>query len=166
MWLPSDIILFNQVCPLTAIEPSYNIERRVIECYRSVKVPSRIQRSNLSPYIAANIIDFTLIHWFTGQRTSNCVNLWTVTIHENRGQCVCSSLENHIATLDEALVNEFVAVFCCFAGLAAACKENATLFVFNRHEVSWNFDVNYVRAIGMWLEVVHEQVMSIVNEEM
>ena len=78
---------------------------------------------------------------------------------------MCSSFEYHISPLDQTLVNKLIAVLCSFARLTTASQENPAFFILNRHEVSWYFDVHYVRTIAMRLEVIHEQVVSVVNEE-
>ena len=156
MGLASDIVFFNQICTLATIESCHNIQRRIVESYGSMEISSRVKWSNLSPDVAAHIINLTLIHWFTGQWAADRVYLRTVSIHEDRGKCVRSSLKYHISSLDQTFVNELIAVLCRFARLATTGQENAAFFILNRHKVGRNFDVHDVWAITMRLEVVHE----------
>lgn len=74
--------------------------------------------------------------------------------------------EQHVSALDQALFDELVARLGCFARLTTACQENATLLVLDRHEVGWDLDVDDVGPIAMRAEVVHVQVVSVVDEEM
>ena len=165
MGLASDIVFFDQICALATIESRHNIQRRIVESYGSMEISSRVKWGYLSPNVAAHIINLTLIHWFTGQWATDRVYLRTVSIHEDRGKCVRSSLKYHISSLDQTFVNELIAVLCRFARLATTGQENTAFFILNRHKVGRNFDVHDVWAITMRLEVVHEQVVSVVNEE-
>jgi len=77
-----------------------------------------------------------------------------------------SSFEQHIPSLHEPLLHEFVAALCCLSRLASSREEDAAFFVLHRHEVSRNLDVDDVGSVGVTSEVVHEEVVRVVNEEM
>ena len=74
-------------------------------------------------------------------------------------------LEDHISPLFEPLVNELIAGLGCLSGFAASSQENAALLVLNGHEVGGDLDVYDVAAVRVGAEVVHEQVVGVVDEE-
>ena len=76
------------------------------------------------------------------------------------------SLKYHVASLLKSLIDELVARFGRFPRLATASQENPPLFILNRHEVGRDLDVDNVGPVRVRAEVVHEQVVRIVDEEM
>ena len=76
-----------------------------------------------------------------------------------------SSLEKHIPSLDKSLLNEFIAVLSCFSWLPTSCQEDSAFLILHTHEVGWDLDVHYVGSVAMSAEVVHEEIVSVVNKE-
>ena len=74
-------------------------------------------------------------------------------------------LKQHVPPLNQPLFHELVAALSCLPGLAAAREEYSTLLVLDGHEIRWYLDVNDVGSVGVRPEVVHEQVVGVVNEE-
>lgn len=72
---PSDVELLYQIGPLASIETGHNVQSLVVECYRCVEVSPCIQTCNLSPRVTSYIIYFTFVHGFTGEGTSNSIDL-------------------------------------------------------------------------------------------
>ena len=166
MTSPFDVIFFNQICSLASIEPCYDIERRIIERYRCMEVPSCIQWSNLCPTISTHIIDLTFIHWLGRQRASNSVNLRLITVFKNWGQCVSSPFKNHIASLYQSFIQKLIATFGSFSRFSTSWQKYPALFIFNGHEIGRYLDIDNVATITMTLKIVHEEIMSIINKEM
>lgn len=78
---------------------------------------------------------------------------------------MCSSLEKHVPSLNKSFLHELEAELCSLPGFSTASQKDTTFFILNRHEIGRDLDVDYVRAIAMGAEVVHEQVVSVVYEE-
>ena len=76
-----------------------------------------------------------------------------------------SPLKDHVTPLLQALVYELVARLCGFTRFATSGQENPAFLVLYRHEVRRYLDVDDVGAVRMRAEVVHEQVMRIVDKE-
>ena len=55
-----------------------------------------------------------------------------------------SSFEQHIPSLHEPLLHEFVAALRCLSWLTTSREKDAAFFVLYRHEVGRNFDVDDV----------------------
>ena len=79
---------------------------------------------------------------------------------------MCPSLKDHITTLLQPLIYELIATFCRFSRFTSACQEDPALLVLDRHEVGWNLDIDNVGSVGVRAEVVHEQIVRIVDKEM
>ena len=75
-------------------------------------------------------------------------------------------LEYHISTLLKSLIDELIARFCGLARLPATGQEDSTFFIFHGHEVGRYLYVHDVRTVRMRTEIVHEQVVRVVDEEM
>ena len=71
---PLDVVLLDQVGPLTAVEASNDVQRLVVEGNRSVEVSSGVETGDLCPCVAADVVDLALVHGFTGQRASDRVD--------------------------------------------------------------------------------------------
>ena len=93
------------------------------------------------------------------------MDLRFLLLNEDACQSVRPPLKQHVSPLNKSFLDKFVATFGCFARLSTTSQEDASLFIFNGHEVSWYFNVNYIRPIRMRSEIVHEQVVSVVNKE-
>ena len=78
---------------------------------------------------------------------------------------MCSSLKKHVSSLDQPLFDEFVAALGCLSRLATSCEEDSALFIFYGHEIGRDLDVDDIGPVAMRPEVVHEQVVCIVNKE-
>ena len=76
-----------------------------------------------------------------------------------------SPLEKHISSLNKPFLDELVAEFSGFSWLSTTGQEYSALFIFDRHKVRWDLDVNHIRTVAMGSEIVHEQVVSVVYEE-
>ena len=76
-----------------------------------------------------------------------------------------TSLKKHISPLHESFLDKFIAEFGGLTGFTTSSQENSTLFILNRHKVGRNLDVYYVGSVAMCPEIVHKQVMCIVDEE-
>lgn len=166
MLSPSYIIFLNEVCPLTSIKSSNNIQSLIVECYCSVEVSTSIQACNLSPSVWSNIIDFAFVHWFTWKWTSNSINLWSASTSQYWCQSMSTSFEDHISSLFKSFIDKLIAWLRSFTWLASSCQKYSSLFIFNWHEICWDLNINDVRSVGMRGKVVHEQIMSIVYKEM
>ena len=75
------------------------------------------------------------------------------------------SLEYHISTLLKPLIDELITRFRGFAGLTAPSQKDSALLIFDGHEVRRYLDVHDVRAVRMRAEVVHEEVVCVVDKE-
>ena len=76
-----------------------------------------------------------------------------------------TSLKEHVSPLHESFLNEFIAEFGRFARLPASRQEYPTLLVLNGHEICRNLYVHHVGAVAVSPEIVHEEVVRVVNEE-
>lgn len=79
---------------------------------------------------------------------------------------MCPPLEQHVSPLNQSLLHELIAALGSLTWLASTSQEYTSFFVLDRHEVGRYLDVHNVGPVTMRPEVVHEQVMSIVDEEM
>ena len=68
MLAPLDVVLFDEVCALAAVEAGHHVEGLVVERDRRVEVAPRIQTGDLGPSITTDVIYFTLVHGFARQR--------------------------------------------------------------------------------------------------
>jgi len=161
----TEIKLFNQISTLSPIKSSNNIQTLVIKSKRSMEISPCIQVCNLNPCIRSNIIDFTFIHWFWWQRWPNCKNLTLLFFNQHACQCMSSSFKQHISSLNQSLFHKLIAAFCSLARLTTSGEENPAFFVLNTHEVSRYFNINDVRPITMTPEVVHKQIMCVINKK-
>ena len=75
------------------------------------------------------------------------------------------SLEDHVPSLLQPLVDELIAGLRGLARLTTTGQEDSTLFILHGHEVGRYLYVHDVRAIRMRTEVVHEQVVCVVDKE-
>ena len=75
------------------------------------------------------------------------------------------SLKDHVSPLLQPLVDELIARLCSLTGLTATSQEDSAFFVLHGHEVGRYLYVHDVGAIRMRAEVVHEQVVRIVDKE-
>lgn len=78
---------------------------------------------------------------------------------------MCPPLKEHIPPLNKSFLNEFIATLSRLARLTASREENAPLLIFNGHEIRGYFNVDDVGPVRVRSEVVHKQVVSVVNEE-
>jgi hypothetical protein len=76
-----------------------------------------------------------------------------------------SSFKEHVSSLNQSLLHKFIAILCGFAWLSSSSKEYSAFLIFHRHEIRRNLDVYYIRPVGMRSEIVHEEVVGIVDEE-
>ena len=76
------------------------------------------------------------------------------------------SLKDHVSPLLQTLVNELIARLGGFARLTTSRQEYPALLVLNRHKVCRYLYVDDIRSIGVSTEIVHEQVVRVVDEEM
>ena len=159
------VILFNQVCTLASIESRDDIKGLVVKCNRGVEVPTSIQTCNLGPSITRHIVNFAFIHWFTWKWASNCVNLRSTPSSKHWSQCVSPSLKDHITPLFQPFINELIARLRGFPRFTAACQEDPSFFVLHRHKVCRYLYVYNVRTIRVRREVVHEEVVRVIDEE-
>ena len=74
-------------------------------------------------------------------------------------------LEDHVSPLLQPLIDELIAGLRGLAWLTAASQEDSTFFILHGHEVGRYLYVHDVRTIRMRAEVVHEQVVRIVDKE-
>jgi len=126
-----DVILFNQVRSLTTIETRNDVKGLVVKSYCCVEIPACIQTGNLSPSVAANIVNFAFVHRLRGKRATYRINPRARSACQDRSQGVGPPLEDHIPALLQPFIDELVATFGCFTWFTSASQENATLFVFN-----------------------------------
>ena len=75
------------------------------------------------------------------------------------------SLKDHVSPLLQSLVDELIAGLRGLTRLTAASQEYSTFFILDGHEIGRYLYVNHVRAIRMSAEIVHEQVVRIVDKE-
>ena len=68
MLAPLDVVLFDEIGALTAVEAGHYVEGLVVERDRRVEVAPRIQTGDLSPSVTTDVIYFTLVHGFAWQR--------------------------------------------------------------------------------------------------
>lgn len=125
-----------------------------------------VKARKLRPLILSHIIDFTLVHRFIWQGRPDCKYLTLLSLNEYARESVSSPLEKHVSPLNKPLFDKFIAKLGCFAWFATSGQEYAPLFILNRHKVGGNLDVHHVRPIAMRSEIVHKQVVCVVNEEM
>ena len=57
-----------QVCPLSTVKASHDIERGAVKSDGGMEVSLRVQAGDLCPLILGDIINFTLVHGFVRQR--------------------------------------------------------------------------------------------------
>ena len=150
---------------MASVESSDDVEGPVLKGQRGVEVPLGVQIGHLSPRIGGHIVDFALVHAFLRQRGTNCKDLRLALLNQNGGQGVGSPLEQHVSPLHESLLHKLIASLGSLARLSTSSEEDPALFVLDGHEVGWDLDVNHVRSVGVGPEVVHKQVVRIVDEE-
>ena len=109
-----------------------------------MEVSPRIQICNLVPRVSRHIIYFTLVHALWRQTGSYGIYLTFLFLNQNACQRMSSSLEQHIPSLHEPLLHEFVAALRCLSRLTSSREEDAAFFVLHRHEVGRNLDVDDV----------------------
>ena len=163
---PLDVVLLDQVRPLTSVEAGYNIESLVVESNRCMEVAACIQAGNLRPCIASHIIHLALVHWLTGQGASNGVDARARPASKDGCQRVSPSLKDHVSPLLQPLVYELIARLGGLARLTASRQEYPAFLVLDGHEVCWYLDVDDIWSIWVSAEIVHEQVVRVVDEEM
>ena len=78
---------------------------------------------------------------------------------------MCTPFKDHVAPLDKPLIHELVAMFGCFSWLSSASEEDASLLILDTHEVGGDLDVDDVGPVAVSLEIVHEQIVGVVDEE-
>ena len=59
---PLDVVLLDQVGPLAAIEAGHHVKCLIVERDGRVEVAPRVERGNLGPSVAPDIVHFTLVH--------------------------------------------------------------------------------------------------------
>jgi hypothetical protein len=79
---------------------------------------------------------------------------------------VSSALEKHVTSLHQTLINELVARLRRFTWLSSAGQKDATLLIFYGHKIGGDLDVDYVGAVAVRREIIHEKVVGIVHKEM
>lgn len=77
-----------------------------------------------------------------------------------------STLKDHIASLLKPFIDKLVAALGRLSRLPASRQEDSAFFVFDRHEVGGDFDVDNIGSVWMGAEVVHEEVVGVVDKEM
>ena len=160
-----EIKFFYQICALSSIETGHNIQSLIIKGKSRMEISSGIEVRHLCPSISSDIIHLALIHTLRRQATSNSKYLTLLLLYEHTSQRMRPPLKEHIPSLDQPLFHKLIATLSGLPGLTTSSKEYPSLFIFDGHEVGWDLDVNYVAAVGVGPEVIHEEVMSIVNEE-
>ena len=131
-----------------------------------MEVPLRIQVGDLSPLIGCYVINLALVHALLRQGGADGEDLRLRLLDEHARQSMCAPLEQHVSTLDQALLDKFVTGLGRLARLTTTRKEDAAFFVLNRHEVRRNLDVDDIGPVAMRAEIVHVEVVSVVDEEM
>ena len=162
---PCNIILFDQVSALAAIESCHNVQGLVVKGNGRVEVSSRVQTRNLSPSVAADIINFAFVHGLAWQWASNSEDTRARPPWKYRCQSMGTPLKYHISTLLKPFVYELVATLGCFAWLTSACQKDSTFLIFDGHKVSWYLDIDDIWAVRVRAEVVHEQIVRVVDKE-
>ena len=162
---PLNIVLLDQVGTLAAVEASHHVKSLVVERDRRVEVSSCVQTGDLGPSVATDVIHFALVHGLARQRGANSVDPRPGAASEDRSQSVSPSLEDHVSPLLQPLVDELIAGLRGLARLTTSGQEDSTLFILHGHEVGRYLYVHDVGAIRMRAEVVHEQVVRIVDKE-
>jgi len=76
------------------------------------------------------------------------------------------SLEDHITPLLKPLIDKLITALCSLSRLASTGQEDPPFLVLDGHEVCRDLYVDHVGAIGMSAEVVHKEVVRVVDEEM
>ena len=130
-----------------------------------MEVPLRIQVGDLSPLIGCYVINLALVHALLRQGGADGEDLRLRLLDEHARQSMCAPLEQHVSSLDQALLDKFVAGLGRLARFTTTRKEDAAFFVLNRHEVRRNLDVDDIGPVAMRAEIVHVEVMSVVDEE-
>lgn len=130
-----------------------------------MEVALGVQVGDLGPLVTCHVVDFALVHRLVGQRRSDCEDLAALALNNHTGQRVCPPLKQHVAFLHQPLLHELVAELGGLARLATPRQEDAALLVFDGHEVGGDLDVDYVGAVAVRTEIVHEQIVRIVDEE-
>lgn len=165
MLAPLNVILFDQIRALASVEPSDDIQSLIVEGNGRVEVPARVQAPDLSPRVTCHIVHLALVHALTRQATTDRVDTTSTPASQDRGQGMGSSFKDHVTTLLQTLVNELVTAFCGFTWLAAPRQKDATFLVFYGHEVSRYLDIDDVATVRVRREIVHEEVVRIVDEK-
>ena len=163
---PLDVVLFNEIGTLAAVESGNHVQRLIIEGDRCMEVTPCVQTRHLSPSITANIVDLALVHGLARQRATDSIDTRPRSASKHRCQRMGAPLKYHVPPLLQSLINELVARLCRLTWLSTTRQEYPALLVFDRHKVCWYLNVDDVGAIGMRTKVVHEQVVRIVDKEM
>ena len=112
-----------------------------------MEVAARVQTRNLSPGVRCDIVYFALVHRLTWQRTSYRINLRSATAGQYRCQRMRSTLKDHIASLLKPFIDKLVAALGRLARFPASRQEDSAFFVFDRHEVGGDFDVDNIGSV-------------------
>ena len=59
---PLDVVLLDQIGPLATIEASHHVKCLIVKRDGRVEVAPRVERGNLGPSVAPDIVHFTLVH--------------------------------------------------------------------------------------------------------
>ena len=78
---------------------------------------------------------------------------------------MCPSLKDHVSTLLQPLIYELIARLCGLARFTAAGQEYPPFFIFDGHEIGRYLYVDDIGTVGVRTEIVHEQVMCVVDKE-
>ena len=73
--------------------------------------------------------------------------------------------KDHVSALLKPLIDELITAFCGFSRLTTSGQEDSAFFVLHRHEVGRYFYVHNIRTVAVRAEVVHEEIVRIVNEK-
>ena len=76
-----------------------------------------------------------------------------------------SPLVKHVSSLHKSFFLKFIAILGCFAWFSSTSQKYSTVIIFHTHEVSRNLYIHNIGAVGVSSEVVHKQVVGVVNEE-
>lgn len=76
-----------------------------------------------------------------------------------------SPFKKHVPPLNKSFLNEFVATLRGLSRFTSTGQKDSTFLIFNRHEVGRYLYVHDVRPVRVRPEIVHKQIVSIVNEE-
>ena len=159
------IKLFNKIGSLTSIETSDNIQSFVFKCQSSMEISSCIKVCYLIPLISTNVINFTFVHALWRQTWSDCIYMTFLFLHKDTSECMSSSLKKHVSPLDKSFFNKLIATFCSFSWFTTSSEEDTTFFIFNRHEICWNFNVDNIRSIWVASEIIHKQIVCVIHEK-